>query len=131
MGPFAYLHLMQCCHPHLKHSGDGRVINLGSAVGVLGMLEYDPYGMAKEAVRSLTRTAAREWGKDGITVNNLLPIADTSGSDRPPLPNVADRNGLPAEDIAPVALFLASPDSRFITGTSISADGVMTIDAAR
>jgi 3-oxoacyl-[acyl-carrier protein] reductase len=38
---------------------------------------YGPYNMANEAVRALTRTAAREWGADQITVNNLLPIAGT------------------------------------------------------
>ncbi len=130
-GPIAYLRMMQAAYPHLKASGAGRVINLGSAGGLLGMVGYAPYGIAKEAVRALTRVAAREWGQDGITVNNVMPIADTFGSDRPPLPNVFDRNGSPEEDIAPVILFLASKDSQFVTGSSLTPDGGMTIDAAR
>lgn len=131
MGPVAYLRTMQACYPYLKASGQGRVINLGSAGGLLGMTGYAPYGMAKEAVRALTRVAAREWGADKITVNNVMPIADTFGSDRPPLPNVLDRNGSPEDDIAPVLLFLASKDAQFITGYSLTPDGGMVIDAAR
>lgn len=131
MGPIAYLRMMQAAYPHLKASGSGRIINLGSAGGLLGIVGYAPYGMAKEAVRALTRVAAREWGADGITVNNVMPIADTFGSDRPPLPNVMDRNGSPEDDIAPVVLFLASKDAQFITGYSLTPDGGMIIDAAR
>lgn len=130
-GPVAYLRAMQACYPYLKLSGEGRVINLASAGGLLGMIGYAPYGMAKEAVRALTRVAAREWGADKITVNNVMPIADTFGSDRPPLPNVFDRNGSPEDDIAPVILFLATKDAQFITGYSLTPDGGMTIDAAR
>ena len=131
MGPIAYLRMMQAAYPHLKSSGEGRIINLESASGLLGMVGYAPYGMAKEAVRALTRVAAREWGADGITVNNVMPIANTFGSDRPPLPNVFDRNGSPEHDIAPVILFLATKDAQFITGYSLTPDGGMTIDAAR
>jgi len=131
IGPVAYLRMMQACHPYLKASGEGRIINLGSAGGLLGMVGYAPYGMAKEAVRALTCVAAREWGADKITVNNVMPIADTFGSDRPPLPNVLDRNGSPEQDIAPVILFLATKDAQFITGYSLTPDGGMVIDAAR
>lgn len=56
---------MQACHPYLKASGAGRVINFASLAGVLGMVGYGPYNMAKEAVRALTRSAAREWGRMG------------------------------------------------------------------
>ena len=68
MGPIAYLRSMQACYPHLKASGEGRVINFASLAGVIGMQGYAPYNMAKEAVRALTRSAAREWGADKITV---------------------------------------------------------------
>lgn len=87
IGPVAYLRAMQACYPYLQASGEGHVINLGSAGGLVGMVGYAPYGMAKEAVRALTRVAAREWGEHKITVNNVMPIADTFGSDRPPGPH--------------------------------------------
>lgn len=134
MGPIAYLRTMQACYPHLKASGDGRVINLGSLAGVIGMVGYAPYNMAKEAVRALTRSAAREWGADRITVNNVLPIADTWGaaaSNAPPPANALGRYGSADEDVAPVLLFLASKDAQFLTGYSLTPDGGMIIDSAR
>jgi len=133
MGPIAYLRTMQACYPYLKASGEGRVINFASLAGVLGMSPYGPYNLAKEAVRALTRSAAREWGPDRITVNNLLPVADTwgAGRDTPPPANALGRFGSPEDDVAPVALFLASSDSQFITGSSLTPDGGQIIDSAR
>ena len=134
MGPIAYLRTMQACHPYLKASGQGRVINFGSMAGVVGLVGYGPYNMAKEAVRALTRSAAREWGSDKITVNNVLPVADTWGAaanNIPPPANALGRYGSPEEDIAPVVLFLASRDAQFLTGYSLTPDGGMIIDSAR
>jgi NAD(P)-dependent dehydrogenase (short-subunit alcohol dehydrogenase family) len=132
MGPIAYLRMMQACYPYLKASGAGRVINFGSAAGIVALLPYAPYGMAKEAVRALTRMAAREWGVDKITVNNMLPVADTWGAADVPPPDVPlGRYGSPEDDIAPVVLFLASKDAQFITGYSLTPDGGMIIDSAR
>jgi 3-oxoacyl-[acyl-carrier protein] reductase len=132
-GPIAYLRTMQAAYPHLKASGEGRIVNFGSAAGVIGLLGYTPYNMAKEAVRALTRTAAREWGSDKITVNNVLPVAETWGpeADVPAPANALSRYGVPEEDIAPVVLFLASKDSQFITGSSLTPDGGFIIDGAR
>ncbi|WP_336346762.1 SDR family oxidoreductase [Pseudomonas monsensis] len=133
MGPIAYLRTMQACYPHLKASGEGRVINFASLAGVVGMQGYAPYNMAKEAVRALTRSAAREWGADKITVNNVMPVADTweAAVDVPAPTNVLGRYGSPEEDIAPVVLFLASKDSQFLTGYSLTPDGGQIIDSAR
>lgn len=133
-GPIAFLRTMQAAYPYLKASGEGRVINFASLAGVTGLPPYAPYNMAKEAVRALTRVAAREWGADGITVNNVLPVANTWGVDATDLPaadNALARFGSPEEDIAPVVLFLASKDSQFITGYSLTPDGGSIIDAAR
>lgn len=133
-GPIAYLRTMQACYPHLRASGEGRVINFGSMAGVVGLVGYGPYNMAKEAVRALTRTAAREWGADKITVNNVLPVADTWGAAAANMPapaNALARYGSPEEDVAPAVLFLASSDAQFLTGTSLTPDGGMIIDSAR
>ncbi|KQW57258.1 SDR family NAD(P)-dependent oxidoreductase [Variovorax sp. Root411] len=132
-GPIAYLRTMQACHPYLKASGEGRVINFGSMAGVMGLMGYGPYNMAKEAVRALTRTAAREWGPDKITVNNVLPLAETWGKEAnvPAPTNALARFGSPVEDIAPVVLFLASKDGQFLTGYSLTPDGGSIIDSAR
>ncbi|CUX15880.1 MULTISPECIES: SDR family NAD(P)-dependent oxidoreductase [Agrobacterium] len=133
-GPIAFLRMMQAAYPHLKASGEGRVINFGSMAGVTGLVPYAPYNMAKEAIRALTRVAAREWGADKITVNNILPVADTWGAAAANIPapaNALSRHGSPEDDIAPVVLFLASKDAQFITGYSLTPDGGMIIDAAR
>lgn len=133
MGPIAYLRTMQACYPHLKASGAGRVINFASMAGVLGMAGYGPYNMAKEAVRALTRVAAREWGADRITVNNVLPVANTWGAaaETPPPANALARYGSPEDDVAPVVLFLASKDAQYLTGYSLTPDGGSIIDSAR
>jgi 3-oxoacyl-[acyl-carrier protein] reductase len=124
---------MQAAYPYLKASGEGRVINFGSMAGVIGIAGYGPYNIAKEGVRALTRTAAREWAGDKITVNNILPVAETWGPEAnvPPASNPLGRYGSPEEDIAPVVLFLASRDSQFITGSSLTPDGGSIIDSAR
>lgn len=133
-GPIAFLRTMQAAYPHLKASGEGRIINFASLAGVTGLPPYAPYNMAKEAVRALTRVAAREWGTDKITVNNVLPVADTWGAEANNIPapdTPLGRFGSPEEDIAPVVLFLAGKDSQFITGYSLTPDGGSIIDAAR
>lgn len=133
IGPIAYLRWMQAAYPYLKKSGSGRVINFGSMAGVTGLTGYAPYNMAKEAVRALTRTAAREWAVDNITVNNMMPVAKTWGDDveLPPPACPLGRYGSPEEDIAPVVLFLASQDSQYMTGYSMTPDGGLLIDSAR
>nr|WP_299506872.1 SDR family NAD(P)-dependent oxidoreductase [uncultured Rhizobium sp.] len=133
-GPIAFLRTMQAAYPHLKASGEGRIINFASLAGVAGLPPYAPYNMAKEAARALTRVAAREWGVDKITVNNVLPVADTWGAkaNNIPAPDTPlGRFGSPEEDIAPVVLFLATKDAQFITGYSLTPDGGAIIDAAR
>lgn len=137
-GPVAHLRFMQACYPHLEKQG-GRIINFASSVGIKGSAGLAPYAMAKEAIRALTRVAAREWGAKGITVNNILPIAKTDAYDSsmdaetldwtPDMPIA--RLGSPEEDIAPVALFLASKDAQYLTGYSFTPDGGYVIDTAR
>lgn len=133
VGPIAYLRFMQAAYPHLQASQEGRIINFGSMAGVIGLVGMAPYNMAKEAVRALTRTAAREWAGDRITVNNVLPVAETWGPEAnvPPPTNPLGRYGSPEEDIAPVVLFLASKDAQFLTGYTLTPDGGSIIDSAR
>ena len=140
-GPVACLRTMQAAYPHLKDATDARVINFASSVGVKGSAGFAPYALAKEAIRALTRVASREWGADGITVNNVLPIAQTDAFDATTTDDAGDatwvpdspiaRMGSPADDIAPVVLFLASKDAQFLTGYSMTPDGGYIIDTAR
>lgn len=125
---------MRAAFPHMKARGWGRVVNLCSLNGVnahIGSLEYNA---AKEALRTLTRTAAREWAPTGVTVNALCPAAKSQAffraiGDYPELEAMADaanpmgRMGDPYEDIAPAAVFLAGEGSRYLTGNTLFADG--------
>lgn len=128
------LYAMQAVYPHMAAAGWGRIVNLVSAAGITGMSGYGPYNAAKEAIRALTRTAAREWGNDGIVVNAIAPgAASRRGQDaearaqseqRPLLGGRAiDRMGDPEDDIAPVALFLCSDACRYLTGQTLMVDG--------
>lgn len=125
---------MQAAFPHMRDRGWGRVVNMVSLNGVnahMGTLEYNA---AKEALRALTRTAAREWAPTGITVNALAPAAKSQAflrvmGDNPELLALADaanpmgRMGDPYDDIAPVVVFLCSEGSRYLTGNTLFVDG--------
>jgi len=130
-GPFW---AMRAALPHMRARGWGRVINICSLNGVnahMGTLEYNA---AKEALRALTRTAAREWAPFGLTVNAICPAAKSVAfmralGDNPEIATFADainpmgRIGDPYLDIAPVALFLAGEGCRYLTGNTLFVDG--------
>lgn len=131
LGSWAF---MMACFPHMKQRG-GRIINFVSAAGhgyVFGLLGY---GAAKEAIRSLTRTAAREWGQYNITVNMISPMAisDTVektfptkeaqlGILRSSSAVLVDRWGDAEKDIGRAVVYLAGPDAEIMTGCLLSLD---------
>ena len=130
-GPFW---AMRAAFPHMKDRGWGRVINMCSLNGVNAHMGSLDYNAAKEALRALTRTAAREWAPTGVTVNAICPAAKSQAFFRaigeyPELEAVADaanpmgRMGDPYDDIAPVAVFLAGEGSRYLTGNTLFVDG--------
>jgi NAD(P)-dependent dehydrogenase (short-subunit alcohol dehydrogenase family) len=125
---------MQAVHPHMKAAGWGRIVNFASAAGITGMPGYGAYNASKEAIRALTRTTAREWGRDGIIVNAIAPgAASRRGQESAARKTEAyqeflkehpiGRQGDPETDIGPVALFLCSDACRFITGQTFMVDG--------
>ena len=116
-------------------SGWGRIVNVASANGIRGAAGFGPYNASKEAIRGLTRTAAREWGRHGIVVNRYCPAA--AGHREPPAMDdirrdawhamysmhPMDRDGDPEDDIAPPVLFLLSDACRYMTGETLMLDG--------
>ena len=71
---------MQACLPYLTQGdGPGRVVNLGSVAGIRGDDGFASYAAAKEAVRAMSRVAAREWGPLGVTVNVVCPFSESPG----------------------------------------------------
>lgn len=129
------LWLMQAAFPIMQEQGRGRIVTLGSNAALDGVPSYGAYSAAKEAIRALTRTAASEWGRFGITVNCVCPVSvrhHTPGLDDPEqlarfersfARNPVPRDGRLEEDIAPVVAFLLSDASGYVTGQTIMADG--------
>ncbi|GAB3488482.1 SDR family NAD(P)-dependent oxidoreductase [Nocardiopsis coralliicola] len=133
--PFAAFALMKACHPHLKARGGGSIVNVVTSA----MVRWDPstfgaYAAAKQALRSLTRTAAAEWGRDGIRANAIAPHALSPGlaawtEANPeeaaefvrsiPLGRVGDCEA----DIGRAVVALAGPDLRYLTGATVPLDG--------
>ena len=125
---------MQAVFPHMRDQGGGRIITLCSLNGVNAHMFTAEYNSAKEALRALTRTAAREWGRHNILANVICPAAATAPYElfRQFDPdnaaallrqNPLGRMGDPERDIGGVALFLASDDAGYVTGNTIYADG--------
>ena len=132
---------MQAVFPHMRRNGFGRIVNLCSLNGVNAHMYTAEYNTAKEALRTLSRTAAREWARHGITVNVICPAAVSVAYEafKAASPENAElllrqnpmgRMGDPEEDIAPVAVFLASEGSRYLTGNTLFVDGGSHINGA-
>lgn len=131
-----------CCKhglPLMIRSGGGSVINTGSSASVMGIPGCDAYTATKGATVSLTRSMAVEYGPKGVRVNCICPAGietemvkasnlDNPGFDaayffkRAPL----GRLGTP-EEIANLAVFLASDESSYLNGAIIRADGGITV----
>jgi NAD(P)-dependent dehydrogenase (short-subunit alcohol dehydrogenase family) len=118
--------------PAMLHGGGGSVINTASASGLVGWKGLAAYSAAKGGVVQLTKSAALDFAEDGVRVNAICPgmtwtgLADAGENSAPPAgsrpPQPVRRWGLPRE-LAAAALFLASDESSFVTGTAIPVDG--------
>lgn len=137
------LNTNQVAFTHLRERG-GRIINFASAAGVMGVPGLAHYSASKAAVLGWTRTAAKEWGKYGITVNAVAPamwtpMYETFRERLDPsqlqahdemmgqLIPLGGRLGDPDHDMAPVLLFLVSDGAHFITGQTLAVDGGLMI----
>ncbi|HKF28123.1 MAG TPA: SDR family oxidoreductase [Candidatus Binataceae bacterium] len=125
--------------PQLRKAGGGSIISTASVAGIRGFAGLHPYCAAKAGVVNLTRSAALEFAKDKIRVNCICP----GGINTPILhrnqPGVKEAmedwmaKGQPlqraghAEDIAGMALYLASDDAQWVTGQAMIVDGGLTV----
>lgn len=121
--------------PMMRRNGWGRIVNVSSAALLMGRPNYLHYTTSKSALIGMTRSMARELGPAGITVNALLPGATDTEIERETVTPAQKQTMIAMrcipreetmEDLTGVVLFLASEESRFVTGQSISVDGGTT-----
>jgi NAD(P)-dependent dehydrogenase (short-subunit alcohol dehydrogenase family) len=121
--------------PAMRKAKWGRIINISSGAVSLGRPNYLHYITSKSALIGMSRSMARELGKDGITVNAILPGATFTEIERKTVtPEQKERiiamqcvpRAETPEDLVGAALFLASDASGFVTGQVINADGGAT-----
>ena len=133
-GALGTLYSMQACYPVMKENGGGCIINFGSSTAITGDPLFGAYVMTKEAVRGISRVAAREWGRDNIRVNVICPAALTEAAEgfRDAHPRAYEamlktvplgRMGDSDEDIANAVAALASDDFQYLTGATLMLDG--------
>ena len=125
--------ISQLCAKSMLARGHGRIINIASLLSFQGGINVPAYTASKHAVAGVTKALANEWGAKGVTVNAIAP-GYISTDNTQALRNDVDRNasilsripigrwGTP-EDLAAVAVFLASPAAAYINGEIITVDG--------
>ena len=134
-GLYATFYYMKACYPYLKKS-KGTVINFASGAGLFGNFGQCAYAAAKEGIRGLTRVAANEWGKDGINVNIVCPLAWTAQLEKfeQAYPDAFKANvkvrpmghfGDVEKEIGRACVALASPDFKYMSGETITLEGGM------
>lgn len=126
------LHCLQALRPHFAAQGFGRVITIGTNLMQNPVVPYHDYTAAKGALLAFTRTAAKELGPLGVTVNmvsgGLLRTTDASAATPEPVFDIVaaqtplGRVTTPA-DMADAVLFFASPWARAVTGQNLIVDG--------
>ncbi|MDB5935862.1 MAG: uncharacterized protein JWQ01_3206 [Massilia sp.] len=120
-----------------KQGGGGAIVNTASAAGLVGAPTQAIYAASKHAVVGLTKTAAAEYGRDGIRVNSVCPgVINTAmlarALEREPAREKKLRNVHPigrfgeAAEIANAALWLCSDQASFVTGHQLAVDGGLT-----
>jgi 2-deoxy-D-gluconate 3-dehydrogenase len=124
----------QAAYPAMKQAGHGKIINIGSMFSIFGASYAAPYAVSKGGLVQLTKSLAAAWAADNIQVNAVLPGWIDTQLTRDARREVAGLNerilartpagrwGTP-EDLAGIAVFLASSGSDFVTGAAIPVDG--------
>lgn len=120
---------MKAVLPSMRRAGAGSIVNVSSVGGIIAFPGILSYTASKWAVRGMTKTAAQEFGRDGIRVNSLHPgvvttemTADSDRSHELVKSQPLAREGRP-EELANLVLFLISDEASYCTGSEFVADG--------
>jgi NAD(P)-dependent dehydrogenase (short-subunit alcohol dehydrogenase family) len=109
--------------PDLKASDEGRIVNVGSAAALKAGAGMGAYGAAKAGVHALTQALAEELKATSVTVNAVLPSIIDTPANRKDMPDADPAQWVAPGDLAAVILFLASPQSRAMTGALVPVTG--------
>jgi len=109
--------------PWLKASTEGRIVNVGAAGALKAAAGMGAYGASKSAVHRLTEALAEELKSTSVTVNAVLPSILDTPQNRKDMPDADPAKWVAPGDLASVILFLASPESRAITGALLPVTG--------
>lgn len=109
--------------PYLKQSPEGRIVNVGSAASLKSGAGMGAYAASKSAVHRLTESLAEELKATSVTVNAVLPSIIDTPANRADMPDVDPAKWVAPADLAAVILFLASPESRAMTGALVPVTG--------
>jgi len=109
--------------PHLKQSDEGRIVNVGANGALKAAAGMGAYAAAKAGVHRLTESLAEELKDTTVTVNAVLPSILDTAQNRKDMPDADPARWVAPADLARVMLFLASPDSRAVTGALIPVTG--------
>ena len=109
--------------PHLKRSDEGRVVNVGANGALKSAAGMGAYAASKAGVHRLTESLAEELKSTSVTVNAVLPSILDTEQNRKDMPDADPATWVQPADLARVMLFLASPDSRAVTGALIPVTG--------
>lgn len=129
VGPFL------CCKyiiPHMIEAGGGSIVNMASVSGILGETSLTAYGISKAGLIHLTKSVATQYGKQNVRCNAVAPALVMTRNTAEWMPgeykDIYLRNSMTPyvgepQDVANVVAFLASPESRYMTGHVIPVDG--------
>jgi len=109
--------------PHLKRSDEGRIVNVGANGALKSAAGMGAYAASKSGVHRLTESLAEELKSTSVTVNAVLPSILDTAQNRKDMPDADPAKWVQPADLARVMLFLASPDSRAVTGALIPVTG--------
>lgn len=122
-------HMIRACYRDFMRKRSGKIINISSIAGLVGNVGQVNYAASKAGLIGMSKSVAKELGSRGVCCNCIAPgfietdMTKNITEDNPLLLQVPMKRMGSPEDVANAALFLASPESDYITGETLRVDG--------